>query len=78
MKSKGLTYGTDKLEVYGYADADADWVRDLETRWSTTGYMNVSAMWAVPWASKYLLTIVLSIIEGEYMSVNQAMKEPSG
>ena len=32
MKSKGLVYRTDKLDVYGYADAD--WGGDLDTRHS--------------------------------------------
>ena len=43
MKSKGLVYGTDKLDVYRYADAD--WGGNLDTRHSTTGYIYISAGW---------------------------------
>ena len=74
-KSKGLVYSTDKLDVYGYAEAEADWGGDLDTRHSTTGYLYVSARGAVSSTSKHQSMTALSTTEAEYMSVTQAAKE---
>ena len=72
-KSKGLVYSTDELDVYRYADAD--WGGDLDTRYSMTGYIYVSAGGAVSWTRKCQLMVALSTTEAEYMSVTQAAKE---
>ena len=40
-KSKGLVYRTDKLDIYGFEDAD--WGGDLDTRHSMAGYVYVLA-----------------------------------
>src|ERR1035438_3358822 len=73
MKSRGLVYNTDQLDVYGYADTD--WGGDLDTRCSMTGYLYISAGGAVSWTSKRQSMTALSTTEAEYMSVTQAAKE---
>jgi hypothetical protein len=59
--------------LVGYCDAD--WVSDLEDRWSNTGFVFMMGGGTISWNSKRQPTITLSMSEAEYMANTQATKE---
>ncbi|GKD01224.1 retrovirus-related pol polyprotein from transposon TNT 1-94 [Tanacetum coccineum] len=59
--------------VEGYYDSD--YVRDLDKRRSTTGYVITLAKALVSWKSTLQSTTALSTIEAEYMAMTDVVKE---
>ena len=59
--------------LQGYIEAD--YVRDLDQRRSTTGYMFTVAKCVISWKAKLQDIIALSMIEVEYMTAVEASKE---
>eukprot|EP00249_Psilotum_nudum_P020212 c27606_g1_i3 orf=185-694(+) len=62
---------TFKLRVY----SDADWVGEVDTRKSTSGYSFSLGSVAIMWCSKRQTTTALSSAEAEYISCTLAAKE---
>ena len=60
-------------DLYGYADAN--WAGDVDTRWSTSGYVFMVANGVVSWSSKKQSTVVKSTTEAEYVALSQATQE---
>ena len=61
------------LDILGFVDAD--WVRDLEQRISTSGYLFNLFEGAVSWTSKKQSIVALSNTEAQYMAETHASKE---
>ena len=59
--------------LQGYTDGD--WAGDLDTCWSTSGYIFNVGSGAISWSSKRQLTVALSSFEAEYMGQTQVLKE---
>ena len=68
-----LSFGSSKLVLEGYTDADM--AGDLDNRKSTSGYLFTSAGGAISWQSKLQKCVALSTIEAEYIVANEAGKE---
>ncbi len=54
---------------------DADWVRDRDTRRSSSGLLFNLGCGAISWSSKHQPTVAFSSCEAEYMRQTQAIKE---
>ena len=54
---------------------DADYVGDIDTHCSTSGYIFIMAGGPVSWSSKRQVTVALSTTEAEYMSLTQAAQQ---
>ena len=74
-KDSGLMYrsGRSEPQLIGYSDAD--FVSDIETRRSTTGYLFSLANGPVTWASQRQKLVVLSTTEAEFVAASAAAKE---
>ncbi|KAH9784261.1 hypothetical protein KPL71_009581 [Citrus sinensis] len=68
-----LCYGGSEFTVRGYVDSD--FVRDLDKRKSTIGYVFTLAGAAVSCVLKLQTVVALSTTEAEYMAATQACKE---
>ncbi|KAM1541906.1 hypothetical protein ACFX1Z_011752 [Malus domestica] len=67
----GLTYsGAENLELYAYSDAD--WVIDINTRRSTTGYIVFLGSNPISWQSNKQGSVSRSSIEAEYKTLANA------
>jgi hypothetical protein len=76
--SYGLCYqgrpGLDRVvDIHGFVDAD--WVRDLDRRRSTSGYVFNLFGGAISWMSKRQAIVALSTTKFEYMVTTHASKE---
>src|SRR5437667_5401797 len=69
----GITYRPPPKRLTGYSDAN--WGGDLDTRRSTTGYVVMINNGAVAWKSQLQVTVALSTMEVEYMTLTEATKE---
>ena len=69
----GIMYSPPATHLVGYSDAD--WAGDINTRWSTTGYVVMLNHDAIVWRSRRQVTVVLSTMEAEYMAITEAAKE---
>ena len=68
-----ITYSGSNLASHGYADAN--WGGDRNDRKSTTGYIFFVNNSAVSWTSYKQMTVALSTMEVEYMSLFDASRE---
>ena len=59
--------------VVGYCDSD--YAGDLDKRISTTGYVFTLTKAPVSWKSTLQLTVALSTMKAEYMTITEAVKE---
>jgi hypothetical protein len=69
----GLTYGGKGPELTAYCDAD--YVGDVDSCRSTTGYVFFMHGGAVSWSSRLQPTVAVSTMEAEYMGAAAAVKE---
>jgi hypothetical protein len=69
----GLQFGCKTRDVIGYCDAD--YAGDLDTRKSTTAYVELMHGGAVTWRSVLQPTVALSTAEAEYMAAAGAARE---
>jgi hypothetical protein len=61
------------VDVQGLVDAD--WVRDLDHRSSTSGYVFKLFGGAIIWMSRRQVVVVLSTTKAEYMETTHGSKE---
>ena len=61
------------LDIRGFADAN--WVRDMDQRRSTSGYVFNLFGGTISWMSKKQFVVSLSTTEAEYMAATHASKE---
>jgi len=59
--------------ILGYSDSD--WAGDMDTRWSTGGYVFFACGAAISWSSKLQISPALSSTEAEYMACTRAAQE---
>ena len=70
----GLVYdGSGYNELYGFSDAD--WAGDVNTRRSTSGYVNKFGNSTITWCSRRQATVAKSSTEAEYVSLSAATQE---
>jgi len=77
-KHFGITFrgnSEDDLSTMIIGYTDSDWVGDLDTRQSTSGYVFKMYSAAVSWSSTLQATPALSSTEAEYMAVTRASQE---
>ena len=67
-----LTYGTSKMDLTGYADADGSMAED---RQAISGYAFLIHGGAVSWSAKRQEIIALSTTEAEYIAITHGVKE---
>ena len=60
--------------IRGYVDSD--WVGDIDSRRSTSGYVFTMFGGAISWMSKRQPMVSFSTTEAEYMEATHAFKEP--
>ena len=60
-------------ELFGYSDAD--WVGDVDTRRSTSGYVFQIGSTTVSWSSRKQATVAKSSTEAEYVELSSATQE---
>ena len=65
--------GSGDGKLIGYSDAD--WVGDIESGRSTSGYVFVLNGGCISWRSKKQRTVALSSTEAEYMALSEATQE---
>ena len=63
------------LSNYLIGYLDADYIRDINTAKSTSGYIFFIANGPISWKSKLQTIIAQSTTEAEYMAINAATKE---
>ena len=68
----GITYGRNAMVLEGYSDAD--WGSN-DGRKSISGYVFMLCGGAISWESKKQFMVALSIIEAEYITLVQTIKE---
>ena len=61
-----LRFGSGKPQLDGFTDSDMS--ADVDTNWSTSGYVMTYAGGAVSWQSRLQKTVALSTTEAEYMA----------
>ena len=73
--SYGLKFSVndDECDLYGFSNAD--WARDTDNRWSTSGYVFKVDNSTVSWCSKKQATVAKSTKEAEYVALSQATQE---
>ena len=70
----GLLYdGNGCNELYSFSDAD--WAGDVNTRRSTSGYVNKFGNSTITWSSRRQPTVAKSSTEAEYVSLSAATQE---
>ena len=67
-----LSYGIQRMDLTGYADADGSMAKD---RHAISGYAFLIHCGAVSWSAKQQEIIVLSTTEAEYVAIIHAVKE---
>src|SRR6266498_1942363 len=72
MKDLWLSYGGQRRELLGYADADGNMAED---RRAVSGYAFLIHGSAVSWSAKRQEVVSLSTTESEYVAVTSAVKE---
>lgn len=72
-KDWDIVYGGGTLDIKGYSDSD--WAKDKESRKSISGYIFMLNGGPVSWCSKRQVTVALSTIEAEYITLILAAKE---
>ncbi|POM74137.1 Copiatype Polyprotein [Phytophthora palmivora] len=76
--NKGITYDTRmtcNIGVYLEGHSDSDWVNDLDTRKSTTGYVFTLMGDAISWTSRRQTIVAQSTAEAEYVAACEAAIE---
>ena len=58
-----------------YSFSDADWAGDVNTRRSTSGYVNKFGNSTITWSSRRQPTVAKSSTEAEYVSLSAATQE---
>ena len=71
--NKCLHFGGSTTDLQGYVDLDL--VGDIDTRWSTIGYVFTIGGAVVSWVSQLQNVNSLSTIEAEYVARIEAAKE---
>ena len=69
----GITYCPPPLRLQGCSNAN--WASDMDTRRSTTGYVVILNNRAIIWKSRRQPTVMLSMMESEYMALTEVTKE---
>jgi hypothetical protein len=73
-KEKVLVLGREPhVSLEGYVDAD--FAGDLDSRFSTSGYVFYVFGGAVPWSSKKQKSVATSTVEAEFMAASATVKE---
>ena len=68
-----LCYGGTDVKLLGYVDSN--FVGDVDSRRSTTGYVFTLESRAVSWVSRLQKIVALSMTEAEYVAATEAYKE---
>jgi len=68
-----ITYKKREDEIQAYVDSD--WANDISDRRSYTGYVITLAGGPVSWSSKKQKSVALSIMEAEYMTLSEVIRE---
>ena len=63
------------LYLLAHENDDANCAGDVDTRWSTSGYVFMVANGVVSWSSKKQSTVATSATEAEYVALGQATQE---
>ena len=71
--SKWLHFGCSNTDLQGYVDSNL--VGDIDTRWSTRGYVFTIGGAVVSWVSQLLKVNALSTTDVEYVATTEATKE---
>jgi ATP-binding cassette subfamily B (MDR/TAP) protein 1 len=71
--NKCLHFGGSSTTVHGYVDSDL--AGDIDTRWSTIGYVFTVGGTTVSWISRLQKVNALSTTEAEYVATTEAAKE---
>ena len=71
----GLKFSADNKERILHGFSDADWVGDIDTRRSTSGYVFKVTNATVSWCSKRQASVAKSTTEAEYISLSLAAQE---
>ena len=71
----GLKFSADNKEGILHGFSDADWVGDIDTRRSTSGYVFKVTNATVSWCSKRQASVAKSTTEAEYISLSLAAQE---
>ena len=71
--NKCLHFGGSTTDFQGYVDSDL--AGDIDTRWSTTGYVFTIGGASMTWVSQLQKVNALSTIEAEYVATIEAAKE---
>ena len=80
-KNLGITFGTtdsknsDKPILDYYSYCDSNYTGDIDTRYSTTGYIYFIAGSSISWKTVCQHTVTLSSTEAEYYTLTEAAKE---
>jgi hypothetical protein len=81
-RTKGIIYGAqlnpvttddDTCHIKGYTDSD--WVGDISTCKSTSGYLFLGAEAPIAWESNKQPIVALSICEAEYIAASDVARE---
>jgi hypothetical protein len=72
-RTLGITFDGNKPGFHGYTDAD--WVGNVETRQSTSGYVYFLYGGAISWKSTRQKAVTLSSTESEYYGLSNAARE---
>ncbi len=70
---KCLTFRKDELKLEGYVDSD--FVREVDHRRSTTGYVFTLGNTAISWVSQLQKIVTISTTEAKYVDVTKVSKE---
>ena len=71
--SKGIPFSGSMFDMHIFTDAD--WVGDILTRRSTTGYVVFAAGGPLSWQSKLQTTVSTSSMQSEYQALYARMQE---
>ena len=77
-KHRGITYTKEadaNVDTYIHAYSDSDWGNDLDTRYSTTGFVLTLCGGAISWASRRQTIVAQSTAEAEYIAACEASME---
>jgi hypothetical protein len=69
----GIVYRGTDFDIHGFCDLD--WAGDIDTRWSTTGYLTFIAGGQIAWQSCLQTTVATSSMEAEYMAAYAIIQE---
>ena len=71
--NKCLHFGGSTTDLQGYVDSNL--ARDIDTRWSSTGYVFTVGGAIVSWVSRLQKINALSTTKAEYVATTEATKE---